>query len=167
MDIKSIKKAMAGMFRTLYVLDSSGNPTQQHMTAYSEAPMSLAEPVLPAWIFFTGNANYPVPPDQTDGRLAKETRDFTACLYVMYTQAGIDGEAERRCEPYVDYARNLIQSHPLFYDGNPSDVVPGIMRAYLVRDDGITPLKYGNDSYIGLRFHIRVEGLNQVNYGNE
>ncbi len=107
--------------------------------------------------------------DQTIDRLAHETRDFTCCMYGTYVQQGIDGESERVVEPYLDYARNLFQSHPLLYDGNLSDIVPGIMRAYLIRDDGIVVLPYGNPAsrYTGLRFIVRVEGLNEVIYGNE
>jgi hypothetical protein len=168
MDIKAIKKAMAGMFATLYNLDPlTGLPTTQHLRADAEAPMSLSETDLPIMIMYTGAGSYPVPPDQTVDRLAKETRDFACCLYVSLVQAGIDGEAERKVEPYIDYVRNLVQSHPLLYDGNISDIVPGIMRAYVVRDDGIVILPYGNSKYDGLRFIIRIEGLNMVTYGNE
>lgn len=171
MDLKAIKTEMAGMFATLYNLDpTTGLPTTQHMKAFAQAPMSLSETDLPTWVMFTGSGSYPVPPDQTIDRLAKETRDFTACMYGVYVQQGIDGEAERKVEPYLDYARNLIQSHPLLYDGNISDIVPGIMRAYLVKDDGIVVLPYGGAAvqrYVGLRFTIRIEGLNEVIYGNE
>ena len=170
MDIKAIKKELAGMLATLYVLDPlTGLPTSQHMRANAEAPMSLADTDLPTWILFVGAGTYPVPPDQTVERLTKETRDILCCLYVNLTQAGIDGEAERVVEPYIDYARSLIQSHPLLYDGNISDIVPGIMRAYLVRDDGIVVLPYGGpiQKYDGLRFVIRIEGLNESSYGNE
>jgi hypothetical protein len=170
MDIKAIKKELAGMFATLYKLDEiTGLPTTQHLRANAQAPMSLAETDLPTWILFTGSASYPNPPDQTVDRLAKETRDIMCCLYVCLQTAGIDGEAERKVEPYIDYSRSLIQSHPLLYDGNISDIVPGIMRAYLIKDDGIVLLPYGNPAqkYDGLRFTIRIEGLNEVIYGNE
>jgi hypothetical protein len=170
MDIAGIKTLMAGMFGTLYNLDPlTGNPTSQHMRANAQAPMSLAETDLPTWILFTGPASYPTPPDQSVDRLAKETREFYACLYVCLVQAGIDGEAERKVEPYIEYARNLVQSHPLFYDGNISDIVPGIMRAYVTKDEGIAVLSYGSpvQRYAGLRFSLRVEGLNAVTYGNE
>lgn len=170
MDIKAIKIEMAGMFSTLFVLDPlTGLPTTQALRANAEAPMSLAETDLPTFVIFTGSASYPVPPDQTVDRLAKETRDFSCCLYVCLAQAGIDGEAERKVEPYIDYVRNLIQAHPLLYDGVISDRVPGIMRAYLAKDDGIVVLPYGNpvQKYDGLRFIVRVEGLNEVTYGNE
>jgi hypothetical protein len=170
MDLKAIKKELAGMFATLYNLDPiTGLPTTQKMRANAQAPMSLAETDLPTWILFSGAATYPNPPDQSVDRLAKETRDFHCCLYVALIGAGIDGEAERKVEPYLDYSRNLIQSHPLLYDGNISEIVPGIMRAYLIKDDGIVVLNYGSpvQKYDGLRFTIRVEGLNTVTYGNE
>lgn len=170
MDVKRIKTAFAGMLATLYNLDPVTDlPTAQAMKAFAQAPMSLSETDLPTWVVFTGGASYPNPPDQTIDRLAHETRDFTCCMYGAYVQQGIDGEAERTVEPYLDYARNLFQSHPLLYDGNISDIVPGIMRAYLIRDDGIMVLPYGNPAsrYAGLRFIVRIEGLNEVIYGNE
>ena len=170
MDLVAIKKEMAGMFATLFALDPLTRlPTTQNLRAYAQAPMSIPETDLPVWVLFSGSATYPSPPDQTVNRLARETRDFICCLYVCMAQSGIDGEAERKVEPYLDYSRNLIQSHPLFYDGNVSDIVPGIMRAYLTKDEGVVVLQYGNpvQKYNGLRFTIRVEGHNQVTYGNE
>jgi hypothetical protein len=170
MDIKAIKTELAGMLATLSTLDPlTGLPTAQHLRANAQAPMSLSETDLPTWIIYTGAASYPNPPDQTVDRLAKETRDFACCLYVQLTQAGIDGEAERLVEPYIEYSRNLFQSHPLLYDGNISDRVPGIMRAFLLRDEGVVVLSYGNpvQKYDGLRFVLRMEGLNVVNYENE
>lgn len=170
MDIVGLKTEMAGMFETLFVLDPITHAvTPQNLRAFPQAPMSLPESDLPVWILFTGGATYPSPSDQSDFRLTHETRDFICCLYVCLVQAGIDGEAERKVEPYLDYSRNLIQSHPLLYDGNISDIVPGIMRAYVVRDEGIAVLPFGSpvQKYAGLRFTIRVEGLNAVIYGNE
>ena len=176
MDIKGIKKELAGMLGTMLQLDPlTGLPyTTPYMLgetvkSYAEAPMSLSEIDLPSWIIYTGPAVYPAYPDQTIGRLACETRDFSCQLFGCVAQAGIDGESERKVEPYIEVSRNLIQSHPLLYDGNISDIVPGIMRAYLIKDDGIVALRYGNDPvpYLGLRFVIRIEGRNLVSYGNE
>jgi hypothetical protein len=180
MDVKAVKTELAGMLGTLLAIDpltglpytgtDPAYPAGLTVRANAQAPMSLAETDLPTWIIFSGNATYPNPPDQTVDRLAKETRDFVCCLYVCYSQTGIDGEAERKVEPYINAARALIQSHPLLYDGNISQIVPWIMRAYLIKDDGIVVLPYGASipvKYNGLRFTIRVEGLNVVNYGNE
>lgn len=165
MDLAKTKKAIAGMLSTLFVLDSQGIPTLQHVRANAEAPMSLADTDLPTWIIFTGAAQYFR--DRSVDRLSKEVRDFHLCLYVIQSQAGLDGEAERRVEPYLDYSRNLIQQHPLFYDGVIGDIVPGIQEAYLIKDDGIVILPFNNQKYDGLRFTVRVEGYNRVIYGNE
>lgn len=158
------------MLATLDVIDpKTGLPTTRKMRAYAQAPMSLPETDLPLWAVYTGSAVYPSPPDQTIDRLAHETRDFMCCMYGCIVQSGIDGEAERKVEPYLDPSRNLFQSHPLIYDGNISDRVPGIMRAYLTRDDGLVVLPFGDPTvkYLGLRFTIRIEGLNEVIYENE
>jgi len=178
MDIKGIKKELAGLMGTMLRVDPiTGVPYTAppamigaRVKALSEAPMSLAETDLPTWLFYVGSAAYPAPPDQTVGRLSKETRDIVCCLYVCIAQAGIDGEAERKALPYMDVSRNLFQSHPLIYDGNISDRVPGIMRAYLVKDDGIVQLKFGTGepiTYDGLRYTLRFDGYNEVTYGNE
>jgi hypothetical protein len=179
MDIKAIKVAIAGCLGTMDALDPltglpyedyyTGYPTGQKVRADTQAPFSISETDLPTWIIFTGPAQYSDPPDRTVDRLSKETRDFAANLYVSVAQSGIDGEAERKCEPYIEVSRKLFMEHPLFYDNNIADVVPGILRAYPIKDDGIVQLRYGNDSiiYAGIRFTIRVSALNQNNFGNE
>lgn len=176
MDIAATKVALAGMLGNLFAFTfNTGSQTYQlsatqHIRANAQAPMSLADSDLPTFILFTGPARYPSPPDQSMNRLAMETRDYIAALFVAYGQAGIDGEAERKVEPYVDYVRDQIQKHLLFYDGNQAHIVPGIMRAYLTGDDGIVTLRYGTgapQNYVGLRYTIRVEGRNIVTYGNE
>lgn len=166
MDVKGIKTQLADMLGTLAIVDSI---PARFVRANAQAPMSLAETDLPTWNVFTGPASYPDPPDRSDDRLAHETRDFYACLYVCRSQAGISGEAERRVEPYLDSARNLIQSHALLARDRLASVVPGILRAYLLRDDGITQLKFGVEpvNFDGLRFTIRVVGLNSNAYGDE
>ena len=170
MDVKAIKTTLAGMLGSMYKLDPiTGLATTQHIRANAQAPLSLPETDLPTWVMFTGAGIYPNPPDQTVERFSRESRDIVCCLYICYTQAGIDGEAERKVEPYLDYARGVIQSHPLLYDGQISDIVPGIMRAFLIKDDGIVVMKYGKTPsvYDGLRFTIRIEALNEATYGNE
>ena len=177
MDIAAIKTELAGLLGSLLAIDRTtglpyADPYREGETvrAYVQARFSLPETDLPAWIIFTNAATYPVPPDQTVERLARETRDMALCLYVSVAQSGTDGEAEAAVEPYIEMARNLIQSHPLLYDGILADIVPGIMRAYLVRDEGVVVLKYGMQNpiqYNGLRFTLRIEGYNEVLYGNE
>ena len=132
--------------------------------------MSLPESDLPLWIIFAAPATYPWPPDVSMNRFATETRDFDCVLYVCIAQAGIDGEAERKVEPYLDAARNLIQIHPLLYSNNMAQIVPGIMRAGLVRDSGIASLRFNPrdpSTYAGVRYTIRVEGKNILMLGDE
>jgi hypothetical protein len=169
LDITLFKKSLAGLMSQLYVLDVNGLPTTQHMPAQAEAPASLTETDLPTWIFLTRAANYPNPPDQTQGRLAKETRDFDIRLYVTIAQTGIDGEAERDVEKYLDYSRNHIQSHTQLWDGDPAHRVPGLQRGWIVSDSGVAKMVYGskdNPVYLGISFLLRVEFLNKVIYAS-
>lgn len=167
MDIALFKKNWATLMATMFVIDPvTGLPTLVHVKAFAQAPFALAEQDLPLWVFFTGPATYPVPPPQAVDRLYRETRDFTAAFYVTIAQSGVDGEAERVVEPYVDSARNLIQSHIQLWDGVDADRVPGIMRTFLVRDTGIGTLIYGQavPKYNGISYTVRVEADNEVKY---
>ncbi len=167
MDIKTFMLSLAGLMSQLYVLDENGDPTARHISAKAQAPASLTETDLPTWIFIPKDATYPVPPDQTDGRLAQETRDFELRLYVTIAQSGIDGEAQRKVEPYLDYGRDHIQKHVLLWDGNPYHEVPGLLRAYLVRDSGVATLRFGSQDqplYVGISYTVRVECRNLVEY---
>lgn len=170
MDITLFKESMAGLLGQMFVIDPTTLlPTVQHVRANAQAPMSLAETDFPTWIIFTGPATYPIPGDQTDRRLAKETRDFTASLYVGIAQAGIDGEAERKVQPYVNTARNIIQRHVRLWDGDPLHEVPGVQRGYLIRDTGIATLRFGSApvQYLGISYVVRVDVLNEVIYARQ
>lgn len=170
MDIDTFKISWANLMKQMYVIDpNTGLPTSETVQAFAQAPMSLAETDMPTWIFYTGPATYPVPGDQTDKRLAKETRDFTASLYVAIVQQGNPGEAERKVQPYVDTSRNIIQKHVRLWDGNPYNETPGLQRAYLVRDTGVAVLRFGGTEirYVGVSYTVRVEVLNEVIYARQ
>lgn len=165
MDIALFKTSWAGLLSTMVVVDPmTGLPTAQTMRVNAQAPMSLSETDLPTWVLFTGPATFPIPPDQSIDRLARESAEFTAELYVCLAAAGIDGEAERRVQPYVDSARDIIQSHIQLWDGDPTHRVPGIKRVYLLRRSGIGVLTYGQTKYNGITFTVRVDADNLVNY---
>ena len=171
MDIALFKTSLAGLLGQMYQINpTTGLPTSVHIRANAQAPMSLAETDFPTWILFTGQAVYPALPDQTENRLAKETRDFTCSLYVGIAQAGLDGEAERKVQPYIDPSRNWIQKHIRLWDGNILHEVPGVQRAWLIRDTGVAVLRYGNNnpvSYLGCSFVVRVDVWNEVIYANQ
>jgi hypothetical protein len=165
MDINLFVSGWAKLMGQMFVVDpDTGLPTTTHVQTRAAAPFSLAETDLPLWIFFTNAATYPNPPDQSDGRLARETRDFTAVLYVCLVTAGVDGEAERRVRPYVDSARDQIQKHIQLWDGVDADRVPGIKRTYLIRDSGPGQIKYGSTTYNGISYTVRVDADNLVIY---
>jgi len=170
MDIDRLFLSLAGLMSQLYVLDVNGNPTSQHMPARAQAPMSLTETDLPTWIFIPLPATYPNPPQQNEENLADETRDFDLRLYVTITQTGIDGEAQRRVQPYVDIARNHIQRHVRLWDGDPYHEVFGLQRAYLLRDTGPATLRYGikdQPLFLGIAYTVRVECKNDISYANQ
>jgi len=177
MDVKAVKTAFAGMLGNMLQLDPvTGLPyvapspnVGQKVRADADAPMSLADTDLPTWIIRVAGARYPNPPDQAENRLSHEDRDFELILFVCMAEFGIDGEAERKTEPYIDYSRNLIQSHPLIYDGKLADIVPWISRAFLLSDNGHAERRYTANGpfYETISFTVRVEGRNRLTYGNE
>ena len=167
MDLMKFKPLLAGMFAELYNfqwddINKIYIPTTTHTLAYAQAPQTLADSDLPVWIIFTKAATYPVPPDSSEDRKWHETRDFDCKLFVEHGQAGIDGEAEAKVEPYLDPALTLIHNHPLLQSDTAPLLCPGIQRGYLVNDKGVTTLVYGKagDQYVGLWFTLRVEVLN-------
>jgi hypothetical protein len=170
MDVGQFFDSLAGLMSQLYVLDVNGVPTTQHMNAKAQAPMSLTETDLPTWIFIPLNATYPSPPDQTMERFAKETRDFEIRCYVTISQSGIDGEAQRRVQPYIDIGRDHIQKHIRLWDGNPYNEVIGLQRAWLMKDSGVATLRYGSNDkpmFLGVSYTVRVECLNEVDYADQ
>ena len=107
MDIATFRNSVAGLIGQLYALDvTTGLPTTTPMNAYARAPQSLSETKLPFAIIYSGAGRYPNPPDQSENRLARETRQFAIEFYLMMAEAGIDFLAEERAEPYLDYTRN-------------------------------------------------------------
>ena len=167
MDLMTFKPLLAGMFAELYNFqwDDTNKiyiPTETHTRADPQAPQSLTDSDLPIWIIFTRNASYPVPPDSSEERKWHETRDFDCKLFVEHGQAGIDGEAEAKVEPYLHPALTLIHNHPLLQEDTAPDYCPGVQRGYLVNDKGVSTLTYGDaqDKYIGLWLTVRVEVLN-------
>jgi hypothetical protein len=169
-DIAKFMLSLQGLMSQLHVLDVDGNPTSRQLSAFAQAPFSLTETDLPTWIFVPRAATYPNPPDQTEDRLAKETRDFELRLYVTISQTGIDGEAQRQVEPYIDPARDHIQKHVRLWDGVPDHEVPGLMRAYLLNDTGVAKMIFGSADkpiYAGISYTVRVECLNLVEYANQ
>lgn len=169
MDLVTFKPLLAGMFRELHPWEFNiysqeyEQDLTRFVTAWAQAPMSLAETDLPTWIIFTRPGAGRVPPDQGMNRLWYETRDFECRLYVAFGQAGIDGEAERMVEPYLDPALALIHSHPLLQEDTAPDLCPGVQRGYYVKDTGVTTIPFGKPApanYVGCVFTVRVEVYN-------
>lgn len=173
MDITSFKSTFSTLLAKLPQFDpNTGEPydPMRYCKSFAQAPMSLSEADFPTWIIFTRGGSYPNPPDQSDDRFASEIRDFECRLYVGLSQTGQDGERERWVQPYLDPARNLIQSHIQLYEPTVSSPTPGIQRGYLIRDGGVAVFKFNEPGpiYMGLTFTVRVEAENKVVYvGNQ
>ena len=168
MDIATFRLSVAGLIGQLFVLDpTTGLPTLTPMQAYARAPMSLSETKLPFGIVYTGAGRYPNPPDQTMDRLAKESRQFAIEFYLELAEAGVDFEAEIRSEPYLDYTRDWLQSHPQLWDGDPTHQTAGVERVYVLNDSGLTSrLRFTTATvkYLGVAYIVQVDAFNEVNY---
>ena len=172
MDIVTLKKSVAVFLSELNTFDlSSGTPvlTTNHIRGYAQAPFSLPETDLPVACIFTRTATYPVPPPQSYDRFYPETRDFDFAFFIAIAQSGLDGEAEARVEPYIDYCRDWISSHIQLYDEKTQNPIPGIQRSYIVKDTGVFIRKFNPDSvlYSGVSYTVRVEGKNVITYANQ
>ncbi len=170
MDIKTFRLSVAGLIAQLFVLDANGSPTTTHMTGLAHAPLSLGEDLIPAvGLILSMPARYPVPPDQSRDRVARETRDFLIEFYLDMAEAGVDFQAEETAEPYLDYTRDWLQKHIQLWDSDPTHQPKGVKRTYLVSDTGITSkLRYSTSTvkYLGVAYVVRVDADNEVKYAN-
>lgn len=123
--------------------------------AYANAPQSLPDSDLPILVVFTGAATY-TPLGET---LAEETRTYLLRLYVAPVQAGYDGEAESRVEPFLTSARAKYLSHPLLGNGAKDSALPFVTRAAWGGDGGVMVLPYAGQNYIGAEFRVNVTTL--------
>ena len=168
MDVATFRLSVAGLIGQLYALDpATGLPTTTLVTPYAHAPQSISETKLPCGIIFTGAGRYPNPPDQSMDRVARESRQFAIEFYLAMAEAGVDFQAEERAEPYLDYTRDWLQSHPQLWDGVPAHQPHGDQRAYTVSDSGLTSrLRFttAEVKYLGIAYIVRVEEYNEVKY---
>lgn len=117
--------------------------------SYAYAPASLPPGDLPATVVFTGKAVYKRQGYQTN---PTPDRTFMVMLYVKPLGQGIDGEAERLCDPFFERIAAAIAA-------NPRLGLDSVLLATLKIDSGAARLSYNgqNDAYLGASFEIFVE----------
>lgn len=124
--------------------------------AYAQGPASLPESDLPVMVNFVGPT---LSFQNIGGIFYLEKRQFNARLYVCPTQAGIDGEAERRVEPYIELVMRQFLKHQSLGDGEPLDLIAGIFKFSYIGDSGITVMRYAKIDYLGVEFRVSVESV--------
>lgn len=117
--------------------------------AYAYAPASLPPGDLPAAIPFTGQAQYSRSGYQTN---PSPDRTFTINLYGKQVGQGIDGEAERLLEPFLERI-------PAALAANPRLGLENVWLATLQRDSGVVVLTFAEEKYIGVAFTVLVEDI--------
>ncbi len=120
--------------------------------AYVWAPQTLADSDLPAFCTFAGPATV----NQTSDTFVEETRTWLMRLYVKPVLQGIDGEAEKAVEPFLEKVRNTFLSHPLLGNGSKDSALPWVKRAVWLGDGGIQVLSYAGQNYLGVEFRLAV-----------
>lgn len=124
--------------------------------SYAQAPLSLPDSDLPCFVNFSGAATH-------DSRIGgadvdAETRQYLMRLYIKQLGQGIDGEAERLCEPFFDLVRDTFMGRPGLEQLN------NVQWARLLGDSGAGVMAYAGTSYIGIEFRLQVMELVAVTY---
>jgi hypothetical protein len=117
--------------------------------AYVQGPLSLPATDLPAFVNYTSAATHEwrVLGAETD----RETRQYLMRLYVCTAQDGIEGEAERRCEPFFASVRNFFAAHLSLGQLRFVEI------ATLLGDSGVRgDLAYAGEQFIGIEFRLQV-----------
>lgn len=126
--------------------------------AYAQAPLSLPDSDLPAFVNFTGAATHESRVGGAD--VDAETRQYLMRLYVRKSGQGIEGEAERLCEPYFDLVRDAFMARPGL------EQLDHVQLARLLGDSGVSALSYAGEMYIGIEFRLQVMELLSVTYAD-
>jgi hypothetical protein len=127
--------------------------------AYANAPALLPESDMPIVCAFVG-------PEVRSGagNPAEFTRTFLLRLYVVPVQAGYDGEAERRVEPFLMSVRDVFLSHPRLGLGTAQSALAFVRRAEWLGDGGVAVLPYARQQYLGAEFRLNVSMIVPIQY---
>lgn len=157
MDLHAVKQRLA--------LLQAGGEDSDHNTvtgitgvkrAYAEAPQSIPESDMPLFVNLTGptlsfmslGANYYL-----------ESRQFNCRLFVATIQEGIDGEAERKVEPFIEPSMKRFLKARSLSNGNADDLIPGISAVRYLGDSGITVFTFNKQRFLGVEFRVAVDAV--------
>lgn len=119
---------------------------------YEYAPQSLADSDLPAFCTFAGPASVTAIGED----FHEETRTWLMRLYVKPVLQGIDGEAEKAVEPFLESVRDTFLAHPLLGKGVKDSVLDWMKRAVWLGDSGVQILSFAGQNYLGVEFRLNV-----------
>lgn len=124
--------------------------------AYAQGPASLPESDLPLFVNFTGPT---LEFTNIGGYFVREKRQFNCRLYVAPIQSGVDGEAERKVEPFIEAGMRQFLSYKSLGDGNPDDLIEGVFAFEYLGDSGVTVLRYADSPFLGVEFRVAVTAI--------
>lgn len=130
--------------------------------AYAQGPASLPESDFPLFVNFTGPT---LSFQSIGGTFYREKRQFNCRLYVAPVLKGIDGEAERKVEPFIEPSMRQFLKHASLGDGEPADLIAGVFTFSYLGDTGITVLNYAGSPYLGVEFRVAVEAVIEQDFG--
>lgn len=130
--------------------------------AFSHGPGAMPPGDLPCFVNFTGPARHDFLLAGNDQDI--ETRTYIMRLYVRPVGQGIDGEAERLCEPFFPRVRDIFAGRPGLGLGTTGSHLAGVQRAIFLGDSGTSVLRYNGQDFIGIEFRLEVSEYVEVVY---
>lgn len=130
--------------------------------AYAQAPGAIPPGDLPLFLNFTGPSenNWEILGEDGD----VETRMYLMRLLVRQIGQGIDGEAERLCEPFFARVRNTFAARPGLGSGTAGSHLAGVQAAVIRGDSGVSIIKHAGEEFIGIEFKLEVREYVEVVY---
>jgi len=129
--------------------------------AYAHAPGVLPPGDLPAFLNFTGPA---VQDWLTLGAsYGSESRTYIMRLFVAPLGQGIDGEIERKCEPFFESVRDTFASAPGFGLDAIDSQLPWV-EAIFSGDQGVSVLAHGGEQFAGIESRVTIRTVTPRTY---
>lgn len=128
--------------------------------AYEQAPSRLPDSDMPLFMNFTGATMEFV---SLGGGFYREKRMFIPRLFVARIQQGIDGEAERKVEPFLSLGMQQFLAHPSLGNGNEDELIVGISSLEYLGDGGVQVLVFQNEQFVGIEFRLAITAIVESN----